>query len=280
MTLLDVSTKSDATWTLPPSHTVIIPIANPDSAALLLKLAERLLGGENGHIVLLYVVTEDRDSNAAEMAAFHSIIQVTNQETTRFSIELKIHPASDVVDGILEVAGDYDAQLILLGLSYSVRGQVELGNIVEGVIDRAACDVGVYRSPRNSSVERIVVPVGGSIASRVILKIGRRLSDGYNLPCELLHVYNGSPEEEVRRHAQDLLAAVPGQKKVNINLIHGINEARSVLSWTNEKDLMVIGFSERNALEKWLYGDTAQRILDRARGPVLMVSRAIDNAEI
>ncbi len=281
MTLLDTRK-----WSIPAEasagrrHTIIIPIARPQTAQPLLNIAAGLLHGQRGRIVLLFIVTDHDALAAPKIAELGAIVETAYHEARQFSIEPKIHRADSVVEGILEMARKYRAEMILLGLSYAVRGQVELGPVVEGVIERASCDVAVYRRPIFPIIERVVVPVGGSIASRVILNIGVQLAQGFSLPCEALHVHNSGEEDDARRHMDDLIASLPDPANVRINLTPGINAANSVLSWATEYDLLVIGFSERNPLQKWLYGDTAQCILDRARGPVLMVSRSIDNAGI
>ena len=262
------------------TRSIIIPVTNSNSIPSLIQIAKNLLQDDRGKLVLLFIVTDDDESASVKINDLQNNMEVYSQQPEPFSIELEIHHSNDVVQGILNAVKQYNPDMILLGLSYSIRGQVELGEIVESVAEQAACDVGVYRSPSHSMIDRVVVPVGGSTASRVILRIGIQLANSKGLPCESLYVYSHGEEEDAYRHVSDLLGTIPYYQKVKINIVRGINEANSVLSWTNENDLLVIGFSERNPLQKWLYGDTAQRILDRATGPVLMVARAIDNAEI
>lgn len=265
----------------PPAITksFIIPMANPDTAPSLIRLAEKLMHGEHGQLILLFVQT-DVDADRAKLIEFRDITKEAREAFPHLVIDLEIIRTRDIVQGILDAVKKHDADLVLLGLSYSIRGQVELGPIVETVAEHAPCDVAVYRAPNQSTIDRIVVPVGGSIASTVILKHGMALAKGYTLPCETLHVYSATPEREAYRHVEELLSIIPGHDKVKINVEHGVNEANSVLTWATNSDLMVIGFSQRHPVEKWLYGDTAQRILDRARGPVLMVARAIDDKEV
>lgn len=262
------------------TQSIIIPIVNPNTIASLIQVAKHLLQDDRGNLVLLFVVTDEDESASVKINDLQNAVEVYSQESETLSIQLDIHHSNDVVQGILETVKQYDPDMILLGLSYSIRGQVELGHIVESVAEQATCDVGVYRSPSHTMIDRVIVPVGGSLASRVILKIGMQLAKNKELPCESLYVYSHGEEKHAYRHVCDLLGTTSHPQKVKINIIRGINEANSVLSWTNENDLLVIGFSERNPLQKWLYGDTAQRILDRAAGPVLIVARAIDNKEI
>jgi len=262
------------------TQTIVIPVANPDTAPPLLHLAEKMMNEDNGRIILLYVETDSDKNRDGKVAIFRSMIESLDLSKQAYSLELVTRRAATIVDGILDISRHYHADMILLGLSYSIRGQVEPGRIVEKVIEKAPCDVGVFRSPKHSLVDRIMIPVGGSIASRVILNIGHRLSQGFQLPSEAVHVYSGTAEGEARAHVENLLAGIPDNETMAVKMIHGINAADSVLSQAHEQDLLVIGYSERSAIEKWLYGDTAQRILDRATGPVLLVSRAIDDSQV
>ena len=259
---------------------IIIPVVNPNTISSLVEVAKNLLHDERGKIILLFIATDSDELASVKIKKLQNAVQAYAEKPQAYSIQLEIHHSNDVIPGIINAAKQYDPDMILLGLSYSIRGQVELGQIVESVAEQATCDVGVYRSPSHAVIDRVVVPVGGSIASSIILRIGIQLANSQQLPCESLYVYSHGEGESAYRHVSDLLGTIPHRNKVKINVIRGINEANSVLSWTNENDLLVIGFSERNPLQKWLYGDTAQRILDRATGPVLMVARAIDNEEI
>lgn len=267
------------TFTPDITKTIVIPVANIDTAPMLIELADKLMQGEYGQLILLFVQSPDVLDDTKQRD-FQTLTEQEQFNAPNLSIKLEIVISDDIISSILDVAESYLADMILLGLSYSIRGQVELGRIVETVAERAPCDVAVFRAPYHTHIDRIVVPVGGSIASTIILKMGLTLSKGYALPCETLHIYSATPEREAYHHVEDLLSNIHGHEKVTINVEHGVNEANSVLSWTTNSDLMVIGFSQRHPIEKWLYGDTAQRILDRARGPVLMVARAIDDKKI
>lgn len=281
MTTLNTSSMLDSSETrLQAKQHYVIPVANPNTVLPLIKVATHLIDGTEGQITLLYVVKHHDLSTTSKISDLQEAVDMHHDDAQPYSLNLQIYQSDDVVKGILDVAEQHSATMILLGLSYSIRGQVELGRIVESVAERATCDVGVFRSPYQTEIDRIVIPVGGSLASRVILRIGMQLAKSNRVPCEALHIYSHGEEDEAHWHVSDLLATIPHDKKIKVNVVRGINEADGVLSWTSENDLLVIGFSERSPLQKWLYGDTAQRILDRARVPVLMVARAIDNAEI
>lgn len=262
------------------AQTVLIPVANPDVVPALTQLASRMMVGSGGHIIVLHVVTLDDETTLSVNPAFRQAVDQMVNGRDGISAEFITHPAVTIEDGILQMASQFQADLILLGLSYSVRGQVELGRVVETIAECAPCNVAVLRSRSSLDVERIVVPVGGSIASQVILEMGVRLSKGFDLPIEAQHVYSRGDEAEACSHVAELIDRIPSGGNVPINVMRGIKVADSVLQSTTERDMLVVGFSERSALERWLYGNIPQRILDRALGPVLMVSRAIDDTVV
>ncbi|QPC81260.1 TIGR00341 family protein [Phototrophicus methaneseepsis] len=262
-------------WT---AQTTLIPVANPQIAPALIQLARRMMLNTGGHIIVLHIVPQDDEVTLAISPAYRAAVENVIDTDDRISAEFITHSAPTTEEGILEIATQFKVDLILLGLSYSVRGQVELGRVVETVAECAPCNVAVLRGHADADIDRVVVPVGGSIASKVILEMGIRLADGFNLPVEAQHIYSRGSERDARGHVADLLTRIPSGEKVPINVMRGIKVADSVLAATNENDMLIVGFSERTALEKWLYGNIPQRILDRARGPVLMVSRAIDDS--
>lgn len=270
----------DAISALANTQRILIPVASPDTAPALASLAQRIMSDTGGTIILLHVIAVTDDSGPLIVPAFSTVLDYLNRSGGKVSTEFVTRRADSITEGILEVATELQVGMILLGLSYSVRGQVELGSVAETVAKRAPCDVMVSRSPINASIERIVVPVGGSIASQVILQMGVRLSQGIKRPMDAVHIYSSSHEDDARLHVKKLLHTIPHSEHVNVKAVRGINIADTVLEETTETDLLIVGFSERNTIERWLYGNIPQRILDRALGPVLMVSRAIDNPNI
>lgn len=261
-------------------HTIVVPLANPFTAPVLLELATVLAGKDNGHVVALFVTTPETPYSEEQFNQLDNIIRAIKKWDDTCDIELVTRRTSQIAAGIIETAEESGAQQILLGLTDPVRGFVELGKVVESVIDHAPCDVLVYRDSETPGFTRVVIPVGGSVASRVTVRTGLRLAKGTDRPCQVLHVYtNHRPEWESRVRIEKMLSGVQGHNIIQTRVVPGLNEADSVLSHTTENDILIVGKSERSELEKWLYGNTAQRLVDRAPGPVLLVARSAEHSE-
>ena len=261
-------------------NTILVPLANPHTAPVLLELATVIAGKETGHVIGL-VVTSNFDVPSKELVdRFDKTIRAISRWDDTCEISLLTRRTASVTTGILEVAHEYEADQILLGLNDPVRGQVELGDVVEAIVEKAPCDVLVYRDSDSPGFTRVVVPVGGSVASRVTVAMGVRLAKGVDRACEVLHVYaSHRPEWESRMRVENMLTGVQGHNLVQTKIVPGLNETDSILANTDENDMLVVGKSERSDLEKWLYGNTAQRLLDRAPGPVLLVARSQKHSE-
>lgn len=260
-------------------RTVVVPLANPFTAPVLLELAGAIAGKDHGKVIGAIVTDGYAPVNEVHVEQLDKIVRAIHKWDDTCEIELVTRRTASIVTGILEIAHEHNATQILLGLTDPVRGQVELGKVVEGVIDDAPCDVLVYRDSETPGFTRVVVPVGGSVASRVTVGIGVQLAKGTDRPCEVLHVYSGNrPEWESRARVEKMLSAVQGHNIAQTKVVPGLNEADSVLSHTGENDILVVGKSERSELERWLYGNTAQRLLDRAPGPVLLVAHSREHS--
>lgn len=277
--LREYSNGHQPTASVKERYTIVVPLANPYTAPILLELASAIAGKDNGHILALVVTSGYGKEADDRVDQIYKIIRAVRKWEDTCEIELVKHPGMQVAAGILEIAQQYEANQILLGLSDPVRGQVELGDVAQAVTEHAPCDVLIYRDSDSPGFTRIVVPVGGSIASRVTVSMGVRLAKGTDRPCEALHVYtNHRPEWESRMRVEKMLASVRGYNIVQTKVVGGINEADTVLGNIGENDILVVGKSERSSLEKWLYGNTAQRLLDRAPGPVLLVARSQEHS--
>ncbi len=261
-------------------HTILVPLANPNTAPVLLELATVIAGKEQGRVIGLVVTANFEQANPQLIERFERTIRAINRWDDACEITLLTRRTASVSVGIMEVAHEYEVDQILLGLTDPVRGQVELGDVVETLVENAPCDVLVYRDSESPGFTRVVVPVGGSVASRVTVAMGVRLAKGVDRACEVLHVYaSHRPEWESRMRVEKMLSSVRGHNLVQTKIVPGLNETESILSNTTENDMLVVGKSERSELEKWLYGNTAQRLLDRAPGPVLLVARSQQHTE-
>jgi len=268
----DLATSADSIPDF--ARTVLVPIANPNTAADLLHLAAALAHPENGKLFALIVSTGDVESSSNTAEELEHVVEEVREEGTEITLEMVT--ATSIARGILDASRQFGADLIIIGAQKPARGEVRLGKIVESVLDTAACDVMVYRLGYTPDFRRVVVPVDTSYRSQVSARMGIRLADNYGTPVEAMHVQGSNHSQfEGLARIEEAISSLPNHRKVRRTVVTAQDEVEGVLSRTGEDDLIIVGFDPRTDFEKYAFGDIAGGLLNRAPGPVILVSRAI-----
>lgn len=255
------------------AHIVLVPLANPNTAGELLKLAAGLVHPEEGRIVGLIVSLGNVEKDAEVIAKLEAAVEELKEAGYKCSLRTEV--ATTIARGILDTAREVGADLIILGIKERSREKVELGTIAESVLDTAPCDVLIYRSAINPGFSRVVIPIDSGYQTQVAARVGIRLAKHYETKVEALYSQGGQHTQfEGLAKIEQAIAHVPGQNMVKRTVVTAANPVESVLSRTDEDDMIVVGFNDRNELDRWMFGDVSRGVFNRAPGPVIMVSRA------
>ncbi|MFP4322536.1 MAG: universal stress protein, partial [Anaerolineales bacterium] len=172
------------------AQTIIVPVANPQTAMALLRLATALVHPEKGRIIALSVsLGEDAESERKGRQTFDKIIQAFQDEGE--PVEFMQVKATGIARGILDSVREYRADLLILGVLQPSRGEVVIGTVAENVAQVAPCDVLIYRSnAQETDFERVVMWANGSSPARVAAQIGLTIANHYQRPVNALYVHN------------------------------------------------------------------------------------------
>lgn len=228
----------------------------------------------SGRLIALFVSLGDVESEAQLIDEIEPIIE--ELQANGHAAEMKVHSSTSVTRGILDIAREESADLLLLGLRQPERGQVILGSVVDTVTATAPCDVLIYRTTRHMEFNRVVVPVDGSMRSAIACRIGVLVSADYSTPVEAIHIQESyRPQWVGLGRIEQSLADMPGRRAIKRTVITAHDPASGLLSRIDEEDLVILGFSEQSTLERWLFGDFSGRVLRDAPGPVILVRRSL-----
>ncbi|HEY5652070.1 MAG TPA: universal stress protein [Acidimicrobiia bacterium] len=118
---------------------VVIPLANPATAALLIRLGKALTDPVDGHLLLITVITgeAEAESSADSIDELREIVEAESDE--RFELELDARTAPAIARGILDYSREQNADLIVLGVGMTKDG--DFSPINEAVMEAAHCGV-------------------------------------------------------------------------------------------------------------------------------------------
>ncbi len=261
--------------TQPPQapHKVLVPVANPNNARDLIELGYEFATDDteqNVRVIALVVLNGDGGEGSTNAAA--KIEEIVKQMVAEgVPVELRTRGVTNVARGIIDVANEVVADLIVLGLPSRQRGGA-LGAVVENVLAIAPCDVALLRAGvRDEDVKRIVVPTDGTPKARAAYSLATRISDYYDVGIEVMHAQESyKPRwEGLGRIAETVEGetVMPAKRTV----IAASNAAEAVLTRLEPTDLVIVAHNSRPALERWLTGSISHQLLDRAQGPVILI---------
>ncbi|CAN5286651.1 hypothetical protein BH23ACT9_BH23ACT9_31060 [soil metagenome] len=262
------------------AHVVVVPVSNPHTAPELLTLARALVRADGGKVIVAVVVLGDADAeqNIEKVEALRSVVEDVTVDGGDIEMELLTRPAVSIARGILDVALDEGADMILLGVQAPTPSEVAVGGVAESVIDAAHCDVLVYRRGRHGGgleqLERIVVAVDGSPASRAGARVGIILGQGLESEVQVMHVRRPGQTEQQALDALDrAIGGLTDAESCERVTVNAVDPARGLRSAIGPRHLAVLGFENLVRFDGKHMGATTMAAMDTLRGPVIAVSR-------
>ncbi|MBN1963016.1 MAG: TIGR00341 family protein [Anaerolineae bacterium] len=259
---------------------IVVPIANPATAEGLLRLALSLVVG-SGRVIAAYVTVQGAEPRLDVHEQLEAIVARLQEKGG--PVEFVTDLATSIARGILDVAQERHANLIVLGIRGLQRGKVVLGSVVDAVARTAPCNVLVYRGIHSlyggEGYQHVIVPVDGSSNSRMAARIGLRFASHIDSPMTAIYVQQDASMKRYQALAriEASLEGLESDEAANIRklVVHANDVVTGILSRAQEEHLIVLGFSEQSSLDRWLFGDIAQRMLSSAPGPLILVKQAV-----
>ena len=256
------------------AKTVVVPVGRPDTAIEMLRLAAELVHPDDGLVIALIISLGDAEQANKVSTQLRRTIEEWDDIESGPVVEVVTEISVSVSRGILDVARERNADVIILGVQQSAQRRVRLGTVVENVIATAPCGVLIYRSSSSPAFGRVVIPVDGSLESTVAVKLGLALAQQRDIPARQMRVqqdylYNPQNEESIRVHETQTVL----RQELTKAIIASRSPQREILRSLSEDDLLVIGFSLKSDFERRITDNLSNRLLNRAPGPVILISQ-------
>ena len=261
---------------------VLVPISNPLTAPGLIRLAWKLADPEQGRVLALFVVLSGTKVSEDVLERVEHVIK--GAQESGVEVELLTRTAPSIARGILDAAREEGATLMVLGFQTPVQGKADVGPIVEAVARTTPCDLLVFRNVSHShltldDVEHVIMPLNGSDNSRVAARLGLTLADAYDGEPVAMYVQTDAdlPSWFGLARIEASLSGLPSEKTrvIQRQVVRAQDVVSGLVARCDKRDMIVLGFSERSSLDRWIFGDVAQRMLAQAPGPVILAKRAM-----
>lgn len=271
----------------PTAGTILVPVANEETARRQLETAVDLARDRSARICFCFVLTvppqlslvdgrdyllEDEDERMLETA-----VELAEERGVQATSRIRI--ARTVASGVVGTAEAVDADLILVGWrGRPPREAVVLGSHVDDVLRDASCDVLVerIRTPR-PDVERVLVPVVGGPHDELATETAASVARTRDASVTLLHVYAPSDADLEPTEAELRLAAARAAfddvPTVERKLVEATDVAGRITDETTDHDLTLLGRTRGGLLQRTLLGSVSEAVARHAAGSVIIAKR-------
>ncbi|MFN8521426.1 MAG: universal stress protein, partial [Chloroflexota bacterium] len=166
---------------------IVIPLANPRTAADLVRIGAALVG-PGGTLTALSIVEVPEGMPLSEGATRARQARRLLQRVLEFTpdgIDLRtvVRIGRRAAEGIVEMAAEDEADLVIFGWGGRPAGRQDQGEVFSPTIDEvlrdAPCDIAVVKQRGVSDVRRILVPVRGGPHAELALRFAAALGRSF-----------------------------------------------------------------------------------------------------
>ncbi len=264
------------------SPLVLVPIANPDSAASLVDVAATVRTPGAGRILLLSVVRTPSDPLQLEELLLPDAQKILGESLQR-SLESSLIAetlftiATDVWGEIARVAQGHGCETVLLGFPKLTTPGLEAK--LESLVASVDADAVVVSAPprwRMSEAKHVLVPLGGRRdQSRLRARLLSSLSRSQERSVTFLRTLPTAtaPETRVRleRFAHDL-ARDEAAGPYNVEIVYTDEAEKTIIEHASRADLVVMGMRGRNQGKPGL-GGLSKAIARETDVPLILIGR-------
>ncbi len=262
---------------------ILVPIANPDTAESLLRLAGTLAKPENGKVIALRVITvpnqlplsEGRiEAEANRVLLDQAIDQATKEE---FRIQTMTRVSRSIAEGIIDTAREEDVDQILVGWSGGQTRSINrsMGPVLDPIINNAPCDVLIVKGFDWLDIKTILVPAAGGPNAPIGARLAASISQSTGAKVTGLYVQTGrassSRMAENRRILDELFQDLDFDHEPEKKIVNANSPLSGILREAENYDLVIVGASEQGSFDQFAFGSIPQRIASQSANCSIMI---------
>ena len=272
------------------NETILVPVANPETAERLLDTAIDIARDQSMRIVVLHVVEvppqlplSEGDVLIEDNGGGVQFLDDTVEQAADagVQVESRIRYARDTATGIVGAVDAYDADSMLVGWRGRPRRRdIILGSFLDRILAEAVCDVFVKRIRTPSTdINSILVPVAGGPHCELAVELAGTIAPQRDAEVHLLHVTH--PDAQVSKQG-DTSALLRDYESVfddidisvESTIIRSDHVAGAITDETVNHDLTILGATRDPFLKRKLVGSVAEGVGRTAASPVIVTRKA------
>ncbi len=261
---------------------ILLPLANPNTAADLVRIAAGIIHTGAGEALALGVVEVPENQSLAEGAVLarqqrrllQKVLDIGQAENVE--IETVVRIARRAWQGIKDEVIEENVDLVLMGWHGEMKREDRLfGETIEELVKDPPCDIAVVKQRGLDRIQRILLPARGGRHAELALKIAASISNSFAASVTVLHVQpeganqdNPNAEtafDEFAHHCRDVC-------RVRLITVRSNSVAAAILAEARKHDLVIMGATERpEIIADYLFGPIPEEVVAKAETTAIVV---------
>jgi len=259
------------------SPLVLVPVANPASAASMTDVAATVCTPNVGQVLLLSVMRHQQLADPSTISDAKEILD----ESVQRGRDRSLHPetlftvAKDVWGEIARVANEHRCETVMIGLPRITKEGI--ATRLKGLISDVGADIVIVRAPPRWSIQDarsvLVALRGQRIHSRLRARLLASLSRGSPPELAFIHALPNNPDADTIRRLKRTLTRIAtdeasGPHSVRIDPVS--DPIEHIAQRAEASDLLVMGMESRRRDEPSI-GPFALEVVRRTTVPLILL---------
>lgn len=266
-------------------RSIVIPLANPRTAADLVRIGAALLE-HGGTITALSIVEVPEGMPLSQGATRARQARRLLQRVLEFvppGVDLRtvVRIGRRAAEGIVELVAEEEADLVLFGWAGPPRGgraanDTVFSTTIDEVVRDPACDIAVVKQRGLQDVRRILAPVRGGPHADLALRYAAALGRAFGADVEVLHVIPPGLDPVIRSQAERALAMLAKRQTADVarpKVVEGRSVSDTIIAEADAAELVVMGatITAVEGMDASLFGLLPEAVAQQARPTVIVV---------
>ena len=257
---------------------IVVPVANPENALKLVRSTQIIAQAKEASIELLHMVPVPPqvalpDAHEYMLEGKEGIMEAMLHLEPDFPVSSTVRYCRSIPRGIVSTARQKKADMLILGWhGKPIRRGIIIGSLLDPIVERAPCDVVIFKDCAECRVKRVLVPLAGGPNGELALELATILADKERGEIVAFTVSRPGRSFDVEGYidrCEDRLY-LP-RERISSKGVRSSDIVGTILKEAEDFDLMIMGATGDPKLAHLTHAPIPETIARRARKPMAIV---------
>ncbi|MFW6006658.1 MAG: amino acid permease [Halanaerobiales bacterium] len=283
-----IEEKRDLKTLTTSAYQVMVPIANENNAATLIRYAEKIAVIKKAQLILMSVLTVPDQTPLEEAEQFSSekhnlLVSARDQIKENLPVNSILRTGRDVSRAIITSAQERETNLLVLGWSGKIKSKYfELGSNLDNIIENAPCDCviikpGLSEKLGDKEINHILFPTNGGFQSILAAEICSILAKSFGAEVTVLNINRNNESNEVIKDRLDKILFKLNEENYNIKIKNNDEIIDGILEESESEniDLVIMGATGEGYFQQLLFGKISEKVASESNKTVILAKKNV-----